>query len=194
MSKSQVRLPDVRRLLKNAAVLELSAGAMQRLKWFLYALEHENNVSLTCRHFGIARSTFLRWWKRFDPQDIATLEEESRRPNTVRKPETDAHTVELIRQLRMENPAMGKVGIHALLQSAYGIDVSVSTVGRVIARHKLFFADSTSHMQKRGETTEEFLTTTESKPSSTSAPATLPPANADEGELPMLPAPSSPTA
>jgi transposase-like protein len=146
------RLADVRRLLKQAAELELSAGAVLRLKWFLYAIEHDDNVSLACRHFGIARSTFVRWWNRFDAKDPSSLEETSRRPHTVRAPETDDAVVELIRTLRMQHPAMGKVGIHALLRDAHGVTVSVSTVGRVIARHKLFFAPKASHAQKRGET------------------------------------------
>ncbi len=146
------RLADVRRLLKQAAELELSAGAVLRLKWFLYAIEHDDNVSLACRHFGIARSTFVRWWNRFDAQDPSSLEETSRRPHTVRAPETDAAVVELIRALRMQHPTMGKVGIHALLRDAHGVTVSVSTVGRVIARHKLFFGPQASHAQKRGET------------------------------------------
>jgi hypothetical protein len=151
MSARDTRLADVRRLLKQAADLELSAGAVQRLKWFVYALEHDNNVSLACRRFGIARSTYMRWWLRFDASNPASLEEASRRPHTVRAPETDARTVELIRTLRMAHPAMGKVGIHALLRDLHGVEVSVSTVGRVIARNKLFFADSQAHARKRGD-------------------------------------------
>jgi transposase-like protein len=151
MSVRTSRLADVRRLLKQAAELELSAGAVLRLKWFLYALEHDDNVSLACRHFGIARTTYMRWWKRFDPQDASSLEEVSRRPHTVRAPETDERTVALIRELRLANPAMGKVGIQALLKQLHGVEASVSTVGRVISRNKLFFAPTASHAQKRGD-------------------------------------------
>lgn len=157
MPARDTRLADVRRLLKQAVELELSAGAVQHLKWFVYAIEHDDNVSLACRHFGIARSTFIRWWNRFDATDIATLEETSRRPHSVRAPETDAHVVELIRALRMEHPTMGKVGIHALLRDLHGIQVSASTVGRVIARHKLFFAPKASHVQKRRETNVDII-------------------------------------
>lgn len=144
-----IRLRDVRHLLKRAKELELSDGAVQRLKWFSYALEHGGNVSLTCRHFGIARSTFLRWAERFDARDIRTVEEESRRPHTVRAPETAPHVVALIKQIRQQHPLMGKDAVAQLLRSQYGIDVSASTVGRTIARHGFFFASTASHEQKR---------------------------------------------
>lgn len=144
-----IRLRDVRRLLKRAKELELSDGAVQRLKWFAFALEHGSNVSLTCRHFGIARSTFLRWAERFDATDLRTIEEESRRPKHVRSPEIAPHVVALIRQIRLEKPLEGKDAIAAALRSQYGIVVSASSVGRTIARHGFFFASTPSHEQKR---------------------------------------------
>ncbi len=142
-------LRNVRRLLKRAKELELSEGAVQRLKWFSFALEHGDNVSLTCRHFGIARSTYLRWAERFDARDVRTIEEESRRPHHVRAPETAPHVVALIRQIRQEQPLLGKDAISELLQRQYGMQVSPSTVGRTIARHGFFFAHTPSHEQKR---------------------------------------------
>lgn len=148
---NNANLAAVRRLLKQAQSLELSSGALQRLKWFLYCFEHDGNVSLTCRHFGIARSTFLRWASRFDAERPETLEEHSRCPKTVRTPETDPRIVALIRALRQQHPTMGKVPLARVLRSEYGVTVSESTVGRVIARHRLFFAETQSHAGKRGE-------------------------------------------
>lgn len=151
MLRKSVRLQDVRRLLKQAQALELSPHAVMRLKWYAYAYacEHGRNISLTCRHFGIARSTFLRWSDRFDANDLSTLEEKSRRPHHVREPETDEGVVEKIRQLRSENPTTGKVGIQKMLAEKFGVHVSTSTVGRIIQRHNLFFGDSDSHQEKR---------------------------------------------
>lgn len=149
MPLGTVRLQDVRRLLRTAADLELCGADIQKLKWFLYALEHEGNVSLTCRHFGISRSTFLRWANRFDATDIRSLEEESRKPHTVRAPETDAATVALIRTIRETHPRLGKGPVAAMLKEKYGVTVSTATVGRVITRHKLFFADTAAHKNKR---------------------------------------------
>lgn len=149
MVYGNIRLSAVQHLLERAVELELSADAVQRLKWFVFALEHGNNMSLTCRHFGIARSTYLRWAQRFDPRDPDTLEERSRRPHAMRKPETDAAVVELIRALRVAHPLMSKQEIGARLAAGHGLTISTSTIGRVIARHGFFFADTPSHRQKR---------------------------------------------
>lgn len=147
-----VRLQDVRRLLKRHQELGISSAAVQRLKWFQYMLEHGSNVSLTCRHFGVARSTFLCWAKRFNPRDISTLEGYSRRPHTVNVPQTDERIVALIRALRTEQPMIGKEHIHEILKQKHGVDISASTIGREIARHCFFFGDTASHRRKRGET------------------------------------------
>lgn len=187
MSVRDTSLASVRRLLKQAVELELSTGAVQRLKWFAYALAHDNNVSLTCRHFGIARTTFMRWWKRFDASDISSLEDTSRRPHTVRTPETDQRTIDCIRQLRIAHPATGKVGICALLREVYGIELSVSTVGRVISRHKLFFAEKPSHAQKRGEVAVDTNNAIALEPAQSASADTV----GDSGVLPLPPLPTS---
>lgn len=43
------------------APVELSKTARLRLKWFEFCDIYGDNVSLTCRHFGIGRQTFYRW-------------------------------------------------------------------------------------------------------------------------------------
>lgn len=146
---SHTRLADLLRIQKRADVLELSRGARQRLQWFIFAATHEGNVSLACRHFGISRSTFLRWAERFDAAHPETLEEQSRRPHNVRASETTDHEIALIKQLRTESPLMSKEQIAEELMKAHGIALSASTVGRVIAREGFFFADTPAHRQKR---------------------------------------------
>lgn len=143
------RLDDLRRLLRAADALELSRSARQRLHWFLFAALHGGNASLTCRHFGISRSTFLRWQKRFTPGNPSSLEEHSRRPHTVRQPETPKHIVALVEQYRKAEPLLSKEDIHERLEREHGITVSASTVGRIIARHGFFFADTPAHQRKR---------------------------------------------
>ncbi len=147
-------LRNVRHLLKRAKELELSDGAVQRLKWFAFALEHDGNVSLACRHFGIARSTYLRWADRFDAHDSSSLEDESRRPLRVREPETAPHVVALIKQIRERSPLIGKDDIAAMLAREYGVKISSSTVGRTIARYGFFFASTPSHERKRASALE----------------------------------------
>ncbi len=144
-------LRAVKRLLRSSS--SLSHDVLQKLRWFQYALEHEGNISLTCRHFGISRTTFLRWAERFDPRNPFTLEEQSRRPHHVRAPETDETIVALIREYRVRAPYVSKEEIRVLLFEEHGVVASASTIGRVISRNRFFFGDSEAHARKRQETT-----------------------------------------
>jgi putative transposase len=59
------------------------------------------NARQTCRYFGISAQTFYRWKNGYDPYDLMTLEEETRRAQRVRGPETSERVVERIRELRV---------------------------------------------------------------------------------------------
>jgi len=101
-------------------------------------MDHYNrhrNARLTCRYFGISSRTFYRWKNRFDPLDLTTLEEESRRPRHVRQPQTPIAVVEAILALRTQYPRWGKMKL-AVLLAKKGITVSASTVGRIMNRLK----------------------------------------------------------
>lgn len=52
----------------------------ERLEWLLDWAEH-GSVSHTCRRFGIARTTFYRWARRFDAADLSTLQDLPTRPD-----------------------------------------------------------------------------------------------------------------
>ncbi len=93
------------------------------------------NARLTCRYFGISPKTFYRWKRRFDPYDLTTLKEESRRPRHVCQPGTPVRVVEKILELRARYPRWGKNKLVVLL-SREGIKVSASTIGRVMNKLK----------------------------------------------------------
>lgn len=120
-----------------------------KLRWMEFYLTHGKNASLTARHFGIARSTFLRWARRFDPRDSSTLEEGFRGPHSVRKPETPRRTIALIGQYRREEPRISKECIARKLSEEHGIRISPATVGRVVRRYGFFFAETPLHERKR---------------------------------------------
>ena len=126
----------------------------RRLRWLQYASVH--GIALTCRHFGISRSTFIRWAKRFDPQNpIDSLTDLAKSPHTVRAPETDPRTLKIIRELRKKQPHLGKNPLTLLLQTQYDITLAPATVGRIIRRHGLYFADTESHRSKRNHVSTE---------------------------------------
>lgn len=131
-------------ILPGAAALARSANLAgkltERAKYKLKILDwhrlHGNNASLTARHFGIARMTLYRWIRQFKLYGIIGLNEQSRKPQNVRKPTTSWETIIQIVQLRKQYPAWSKYKLNALLKKE-GIEVSASTVGRVLKRRGL---------------------------------------------------------
>ena len=124
-------IPGSRRLAK---IPELSKTARQRLKWFDYYNSHDHNVSLTCRHFGIARKTFYYWQPRYEAEGTAGLEERSRKPKKVAKPRWSWELEQAVLRLREQYPRWGKEKL-ARLPELEG-KAKVSTVGRILKRLK----------------------------------------------------------
>jgi putative transposase len=128
------------RLSKNAPP-ELSQKEFDRLR-ALTIYRETKEVRLVCETFGISRATLYRWLKRFDPKDLISLREESRRPRRVRKPLWSWELVQAVKALREEYPRWGKDKLAVLVRDQ-GHEASVSTVGRIV-----------SHLKQRGELKE----------------------------------------
>lgn len=125
-----------KRYISRLSLADITAGAKKRLAWMDY-YEQTGNARLTCRHFGIAPDTFYRWKRRYQPRNLKSLEDgtQTRRPRRLRTPDTPGAVVARVRSLRQQYPRWGKEKIAVLLKRE-GIVVSVSTVGRTIARLK----------------------------------------------------------
>ena len=91
-------LPNNMRLSKIRSV-NLSKEAKHRLRIIEYYLK-TRNISLTCRHYGICRSYFYKWYKRYIPGHLASLESKSKKPHNLRQATYDMNFVSLIRKLR----------------------------------------------------------------------------------------------
>src|SRR5262249_28236865 len=106
----------------------LSREARQRLRWMEFYLAHGRAVRLTCRYFGISSATFYRWWRRYDPRRLESLEDDhrTRRPHQVRPPTTPPEVVRLIRTVRERYPRWGKAKLVVLLRRegclVFGVD------------------------------------------------------------------------
>lgn len=107
----------------------LSREAKQRLKILDYARTH--TISATCRHFGIARSTFYRWQRRYDPQHLAFLENRSSAPRRMRRPTWTPEHAAAVRQARERYPRWGKDKLACVLRRE-GVVLSVSMIGRIL--------------------------------------------------------------
>jgi transposase len=64
---------------------ELSQKELDRLRAIILWQETKD-TRLICDTFGMSRATLYRWLQRFDPADLTTLREGSRRPRRVRQP------------------------------------------------------------------------------------------------------------
>lgn len=130
----------------------LPKAAKLRLAWMDYYHTHGSNAALTARHFGIAKSCFFKWKKRYDRFGLRGLVDQSRRPKLVRQPLTPLPVVDAIRSLRKANPEYSKYKLAVILKRDYDYQVSASTIGRVISKYQLFFTSPVKpkgHPQRR---------------------------------------------
>ena len=94
---------------------ELSSKEFDRLR-ALTLFGEIRNARVVCETFGMGRATLYRWLKRFDPKDLTSLREESRRPRRVRKPLWSRELVEAVKALREEYPRWGKDKLAVLVR------------------------------------------------------------------------------
>jgi hypothetical protein len=126
---------QIESLIANADGLHLSTRARERLTW-LRSYAVTGSVSETCRLHSIPRVTFYRLLERFDPAAPASLEDQSRRPHTIRTT-VSPEAARLIREYRVRFPHMGREQIAAVLEREHGMRLSPSAVGRAMAREGL---------------------------------------------------------
>jgi putative transposase len=126
------KLPRARQLARSGK--ELSREARTRLAWMDF-YGRSRNVARTCRHFGISRQTFYRWQRRYDPQNLTTLEERSHRPHRRRQATWSASLADRVFALRLRYPRWGKDKLAVLLRQ-HKLTVSTSMVGRILTQLK----------------------------------------------------------
>ncbi|MCL4339305.1 integrase core domain-containing protein, partial [Patescibacteria group bacterium] len=131
-----------------AVVNNLSLEARQRLEWFVffYTIANRNN-SLTASYFGIARKTFHKWKRRFDPTNIFTLEQYSRAPRKRRQWTVTYGEERNIRELREKHMKWGKKKLKVVYKRAYGVNISTNKIQKVISRYSLY-PDPVTHKRK----------------------------------------------
>jgi transposase len=66
--------------------------------------QETRDISLVCNTFGISRATLYRWIQQFDPKDLCSLKEQSRRPKRLRQPRWDYKLIMAIKKLREQYP------------------------------------------------------------------------------------------
>jgi len=115
---------------------KLSEKAKHKLRVLDWLKNHNKNISLTARHFGLERETVRIWRNRFDKEGLLGLNDRSHRPKNFRKLTTSWEIVYEVVKIRKQYPAWSKYKINSLLYRK-GIKTSDSTVGRILKRKDL---------------------------------------------------------
>jgi len=121
-------------------MVTLSFQAKQRLA-FLEFYQVVKDVSLVCKLFKISRQTFYKWKARHDPEDLASLEDQSRAPKTKRKGILTLEQEIKIKNLRKKktNLRLGKLKLAILYEKEYGEKISSWQIQKVIQKHSLYY-------------------------------------------------------
>lgn len=120
---------------------QVSTVVDKRLELVQAIQEHGERVGEVSRRFQVSRQTAFKWMKRFDPGDLTTLEDRSRRPH-VSPSRTASSIEEQVCELRRRYPTWGGRKLHHRLK-ALGIEEvpSPSTITDILARHGLLPED-----------------------------------------------------
>lgn len=129
----------------------LSRQARHRLRIIEHYLWITNNVGLTCRHYAISRSYFYKWFKRYNPKYLPSLESRSTKPHRVRQATYDTVFVSLIRKLRTDYPSYSAKKLARIVVRDYGISYSAATIGRIIQRFRLYFRAAIQASRRRSK-------------------------------------------
>jgi transposase InsO family protein len=108
--------------------LHLSKKAKRRLEWIIYyETKAQKNTTLTCRHFGISRSLWYYWKKRFNEEDLSSLEDIPPIAQKTRQKEYTPLQYERVLCIRKKYIRYGKEKILRLYQKEYPEDESITS-------------------------------------------------------------------
>lgn len=111
---------------------ELDRQAKRRLAILNHVEEVTGNVAATCRYYGISRTCFYNWKRRYDDEGLEGLRDRSSRPHHSPLA-TDTEVVGKIIYLR-KNYHFGPYKISMYLKRYHDIDISRSGVWRILKR------------------------------------------------------------
>jgi transposase InsO family protein/transposase-like protein len=111
---------------------EMVRNAKRRLAIIRHASEVTKDVSQTCRYYGISRTAFYKWQRRYEGQGFDGLRDRSKRPLTSPSA-TQTEVVGKIVYLR-QSYHMGPAKIAMYLKRYHDVDISTSGVWRILKR------------------------------------------------------------
>jgi len=109
----------------------------QRQQWMAWYFAHEQDITATCRQFGMSRSTLYRWLARYTAQPQKPIRARARRSQITRRPAGSLDDLRLVCGLLGQYPTWGRRRVADALFAQTGTLWSEATVGRMLARMQL---------------------------------------------------------
>jgi len=125
----------------------LKFGKSDPAKFRLHVLEHyyRHGWKSSVNAFGVGKSTLYDWKRDFEAsgKKLISLVPKSTKPHNYRQTEVDFRLIELIRAMREKRHNLSKYKLQPFVDSyAKYLDIptiSVSTIGKIIRKKKIFF-------------------------------------------------------
>lgn len=114
---------------------DLDRRARARVRVLEHYLKVTQNVSQTCRYFGISRRAFYNWLHRYREEGLLGLRDRSSRPNLIRY-QIPPEVIALVCQIRRERD-YGAPRLSLYLQRYHQVYVSPATIGKILRQHGL---------------------------------------------------------
>lgn len=125
------------RLYRLAVYETLSDKAKIRFKAIDLYSSGKYTIGQISEIFEIDRSTFYRWRKSYNPKSLKSLEDKSKKPKRVRQKVVRNYEAEhAVCEIRRKYPYFGKEKIQRILKRDHGLDISVSSVGRILTQYR----------------------------------------------------------
>ncbi|GGR81988.1 hypothetical protein Snoj_39490 [Streptomyces nojiriensis] len=106
--------------------------ARHRLAVLRHVEEFTGNVALTCRYYGISRTCFYKWLRRYQDEGLEGLRDRSSKPHHCPHA-TEADVVNKICYLR-RHYHFGPMKIKMYLKRYHDIDIACSAVYRILKK------------------------------------------------------------
>ena len=130
--------------------IKLPREVKVRLRWIEH-YQKTKNISKTCRYYGISRTTFYKWYKRYKKEGIEGLYDKPKTPKNKRKPTVRNKYQQIIIKVRKKHSTWSKEKIARYLEIEKGIKVSPSTVYRVLKQTKLIERIKNKRIEKKNK-------------------------------------------
>lgn len=120
---------------------KVSKEAKLRLEWIIYRYQG-HSLDQVCKHFGISKKTFCKWYKIFDPENIHTiklLEDRSKAPKNKRQKTITTIQEQRIIALRKQYIRYGKMKLAKKYEDEFKEKISSHQIQQTIKKFKLYY-------------------------------------------------------